>query len=100
MNQQKNPAEVSVARQIAPVVGTGGNVTGLEISPAMFAVARALPKPDGVRTEWREGDATALPFAPGSFDLILCQQGLQSFPNRAKAVAGGHRTMRKQGDRK
>jgi len=29
-----------------------------------------------------EGNGQALPFPDGSFDLVLCQQGLQFFPDR------------------
>ena len=73
-----------VARHVAPRVGEEGNVVGADISADMLAVARKLPKPSGARIEWREGDATDLPDGP--FDLVVCQQGLEYFPDRAQAV--------------
>ena len=31
---------------------------------------------------WKEGDAASLPFPEAFFDAVLCQQGLQYFPDR------------------
>jgi ubiquinone/menaquinone biosynthesis C-methylase UbiE len=56
-------------------------VTGIDINEGMLGVAR-----NNSEVEWRQGSATALPFADGSFDLVLCQQGLQYFPDRPSAV--------------
>jgi ubiquinone/menaquinone biosynthesis C-methylase UbiE len=41
----------SVARQVAPIVGPEGAVIGIDVSPAMLDVARALPAPAGARIE-------------------------------------------------
>ena len=70
-----------VARRVAPLVGPQGKVVGLDISPAMLAVARSLAPPDGAGVEWHEGSGTEMPFQDASFDLVLCQQGLQFFPD-------------------
>ncbi len=43
------------------------------------------------RIEWHEGNAAELPFAGASFQLVLCQQGLQFFTDRRSAVAEVHR---------
>ena len=83
----------AVARQVAPLVGPDGTVTGLDLSPAMLAVARGLPVGDGVRIDWRAGSAQDLPFADGSFDLVLCQQGVQFFPNRNQAIREMRRVL-------
>jgi SAM-dependent methyltransferase len=70
-----------VTRSVASIVGTEGTVTGLDISPGMLEVARSLTPSGGAKVEWREGSGTELPFEDGSFDLVLCQQGLQFFPD-------------------
>ena len=36
--------------------------------------------------EWHRGSAIDLRFEPGSFDVVLCQQGLRYFPDRAAAM--------------
>jgi ubiquinone/menaquinone biosynthesis C-methylase UbiE len=72
----------AVARAAAARVGATGHVVGLDLNPAMLAMAYR----DGPPIEWREGDATALPFAEATFDLICCHQGLRFFPDRSAAL--------------
>jgi ubiquinone/menaquinone biosynthesis C-methylase UbiE len=73
-----------VARVAAERIGTG-RVVGLDLNDGMLAVARSVPK-RGAPIEWREGSALSLPFNNGSFDLVLCQLGLQFFPDRPLAL--------------
>lgn len=82
-----------VARQVGPLVGAQGAVTGLDISPPMLEVAGSIPLPDGVRIQWREGSAEALPFDDELFDLVLCQQGLQFVPDKRAATREMHRVL-------
>ena len=87
----------SVARHVAPMVGREGKVVALDISPAMLAVARALPLPPGASIEWREGNAVRLDLPDDAFDLVLCQQGLQFFPDRAASVREMRRVLQDGG---
>lgn len=87
-----------VTRQVAPAVGPHGRIVAVDLSPQMLAVARRLPVPGGATVEWREGDAVALDLPDGAFDLVLCQQGLQFFSDRA-AAAGGMRRVLAEGGR-
>lgn len=87
----------SVARHVAPMVGREGKVVALDISPAMLAVARAQPVPPGVTIEWREGNAVGLDLPADAFDLVLCQQGLQFFPDRAASVREMRRVLQNGG---
>src|SRR5215471_371474 len=66
-----------VARLVAGRVGPEGRVIGLDSSPAMLAVARSLSPISGAAVEWSEGSALAIPFPDATFNLVLCQQGLQ-----------------------
>jgi SAM-dependent methyltransferase len=68
-------------------------VVGFDLNPGMLAVARALAPPLGGRIEWREGSVTAIPFADATFDLAVCQQGLQFFPDRFAALGEIHRVL-------
>jgi SAM-dependent methyltransferase len=57
-------------------------VVGLDANEAMLAVARRL-RPD---LRWQAGDAGALPFGDGEFDVVLCQAALMFFPDRVAAL--------------
>src|SRR5687768_4108890 len=75
-----------VTSQLPPLVGGTGRVVGLDINPGMLAVASAQPKPEGCAIEWKEGSGIAMDLPPASFDLVVCQQGLQFFPDRSAGV--------------
>lgn len=77
---------VSAARQAASLVGVSGKVVAVDINPDMLDVGRKVPLPAGaIRINWRQGDAARLDLADGSFDVVLCQQGLQFFRDRRAA---------------
>lgn len=82
-----------VARQSAKHVAPGGKVVGLDINPGMVATARSLPSVPGASMEWMEGNAVAMPLPDASFDLVLCQQGLQFFPDRLAALREMRRVL-------
>jgi ubiquinone/menaquinone biosynthesis C-methylase UbiE len=82
-----------VARRAARQLGGRGRVVGLDINPGMLAVARAAAAAEGLEVEWQEGNALALPFADGSFDVVFCQQALQFFPDRAAALREMRRVL-------
>jgi ubiquinone/menaquinone biosynthesis C-methylase UbiE len=82
-----------VARTAAVCVGEAGRVAALDLNAGMLAVARSLPPPDGASIDWHEGSALTLPFEDESFDVVLCQLGLQFFPDRAAALAEVQRVL-------
>jgi SAM-dependent methyltransferase len=59
----------------------------------MLAVARSLPPPSGPPITWIEGSAVAMNFPNASFDVVLCQQGLQFFPDRPAALREMRRVL-------
>lgn len=60
---------------------------GVDASHAMLAVARAnLEKAGLSRVELRQGDIYALPFARGSFDLVIVHQVLHFLDDPARAL--------------
>jgi ubiquinone/menaquinone biosynthesis C-methylase UbiE len=77
-----------VARQAASRVGAG-QVVGLDLNSEMLALARVL----GPAVEWHEGNAMALPFATSAFDVVVCQQGFQFFPDSGQALREAHRVL-------
>ena len=82
-----------VARLAAQQVGTTGLVTGVDLNPGMLEVARAHTPTSGAAVDWREGDAGALPCDDASYDVVLCQQGLQFFPDQPRALREMHRVL-------
>ena len=86
-----------VARLAAQCVGPSGTVVGLDLNPGMLAVARTAPFPHGAQIEWREGNVSALPLPDWTFDLVLCQQGLQFFPDRPGALREMRRVLGPRG---
>jgi ubiquinone/menaquinone biosynthesis C-methylase UbiE len=78
-----------VARAARDRVGSDGSVTGLDINPAMLAVAQS--ESHGV--DFVKGSALKLPFDDAGFDVVLCQLGLQFFPDRAASLAQMRRVL-------
>jgi ubiquinone/menaquinone biosynthesis C-methylase UbiE len=76
-----------VARKSAHFAGPSGNVAGLDADRKMLRAARQFAEREGVSSiEWYQGDATCIPFSKEKYDVVLCQQGLQFFPDRLKAL--------------
>jgi ubiquinone/menaquinone biosynthesis C-methylase UbiE len=82
-----------VARRVAEAVGPSGAVTALDINPGMLAVAKKSPAPDKPAIEWVEGDAQKLPFPDRKFNAVFCQEAMQFFPDRKKAVREMYRVL-------
>ena len=73
-----------------------GHVTGLDLNKGMLAVARTLPS-NGAEVSWIEGSALNLPFPAEKFDLVLCQLGLQFFPDQGRALREIRRVLSPSG---
>jgi len=85
----------TVARRAAHRVGSAGRVTGCDLSPAMLAIARGKPAvEDGAPIEYFECPADALAVPDDTYDVVVCQQGLQFFPDRPAAVREMKRAAR------
>jgi SAM-dependent methyltransferase len=82
-----------VARIAAQRVGPAGRVVGVDLNPGMIAVARSLPAPIAAPIEWLERSALDLRLPDASFDAVLCQQGLQFFPDKLAALRQMRRVL-------
>lgn len=82
-----------VARHAARLVAGIGSVVGADINPAMLAVARSK----GGNVDWVQAPCDDLPFENDTFDVVICQQGLQFFPDPTAAMAQVARVLRPGG---
>lgn len=73
-----------------------GQVTGLDLNQGMLAVARTASI-EGAPIEWIEGSALDLPFEGATFDLVLCQLGVQFFPDQGRAIREMRRVLSAEG---
>ena len=87
-------------------VGTGRNLsfypegidlTGIEFSPAMLALAEARARELDKRVDLRLGDAQALELPDANFDTVVCTLSLCSIPDDAAAVAEVKRVLKPGG---
>lgn len=86
------------ARLAARMLGRDGRVAALDADAGMLATARRTPAdPAAAAIAWHQGDALSLPFRDGSFDYIVCLEGLQFFPDRRKGLREMRRVLRPRG---
>jgi SAM-dependent methyltransferase len=79
-----------VARIARERLGPEARIVGIDIAPAMLAVARTVDP----TIDWRQGNAVSLPVGGGErFTVATCHQGLQFVPDRAAAVREMRRVL-------
>jgi SAM-dependent methyltransferase len=82
--------EGRVARDLAAL---GHRVTGIDTSPSLIAAAREA---DASR-DYVVGDASSLPFADGSFDVVVAYNSLMDFDDMPGAVRETARVLERGG---
>jgi ubiquinone/menaquinone biosynthesis C-methylase UbiE len=89
-------------RTLEVAIGTGRNlrhypaeatITGVELSPAMLAIARQRAANLGRAVDLHEGDAEHLPFDDASFDTVVCALSLCTIPDPPTAIGEMHRVL-------
>jgi arsenite methyltransferase len=67
----------------AQMVGAAGNVTGIDMTPEMLETARAAADEMGAKNvEFVESEAERLPFADGSFDVVISNGVIDLVPDK------------------
>jgi ubiquinone/menaquinone biosynthesis C-methylase UbiE len=93
-------------RVLEVAVGTGRSlpfypadvtITGIELSPAMLAIARQRAVTLDREADLREGDAENLPFDDAAFDTVLCALALCTIPSPVAALGEMRRVLRPGG---
>jgi ubiquinone/menaquinone biosynthesis C-methylase UbiE len=77
--------------------GGAYRVTGLDVSRTMVELANANAAEAGVQVDFRQGNASALPFADDSFDLLACSAAFKNFSEPHKALEEMYRVLRPGG---
>ena len=75
----------------------GHRVTGIDFAPAMLAEARRKAEQQGAAVRFEEADAEQLPFASGSFDLVVSRHVLWTLPHPQAAIDEWKRVLRPGG---
>jgi ubiquinone/menaquinone biosynthesis C-methylase UbiE len=79
-----------VARIARERLGPEARIVGVDVAPAMLAVARAVDP----TIDWRAGNAASLPVAAAEqFTVLTCHQGLQFMPDKAAAIREMRRAL-------
>jgi ubiquinone/menaquinone biosynthesis C-methylase UbiE len=73
-------ATLAAARRFA-------DVTSTDYVPALLARGRERAAADGLQADFREADAEALPFADGTFDIVVSTFGVMFTPDQDKAAS-------------
>jgi ubiquinone/menaquinone biosynthesis C-methylase UbiE len=73
------------------------HVTGLDISKTFVELARKNAAQAGVRVDFRAGNASEMPFAENSFDLLVCRAAFKNFSEPQKALREMRRVLRPGG---
>ena len=87
----------TVAQLAAARVGPLGSVVGCDLSEEMLSIARSKGDVGDVSIEYRQCPAEKLSVEHDSFDVAVCQQGLQFFGNRVGALSEIRRALRGSG---
>ena len=78
----------------ALMVGPGGSVTGIDMTPEMLEKARSGAAALGVENvTFVEGEAESLPFADGSFDVVISNGVIDLVPDKDAAFGEIYRVL-------
>jgi ubiquinone/menaquinone biosynthesis C-methylase UbiE len=88
----------TVACIAAKRIGPGGRVVATDISRPMLDVAKSKPSaPASAPITYIESPAAPLAVESAAFDFVVCQQGLQFFPDRLAALTEMRRALKPGG---
>jgi ubiquinone/menaquinone biosynthesis C-methylase UbiE len=72
-------------------------VTGLDISHTFVEIADRNAREAHVDIDFRQGNASAMPFADNTFDLILCRAAFKNFSRPVASMNEMHRVLKPGG---
>ena len=86
-----------VTRVAVERFGDIASIVGVDLNSTMLEVARANSPATRISVTWREADVCELPYPAGSFDVVLCVQGLQYVPDKSGALRDIQRVLTPSG---
>lgn len=72
-------------------------ITGLDISKSFVEIARKNAQEAGLKIDFRQGNASNMPFPDESFDFTFCQAAFKNFSEPVRAIAEMHRVLLPKG---
>ena len=72
-------------------------ITGLDISHTFVQMAQGSASKQGANINFRQGNASAMPFEPNSFDFIFCRAAFKFFSQPVEAINEIHRVLKPGG---
>ena len=72
-------------------------ITGLDISKSFVEIARRNAAGAGVNVDFRQGNASDMPFESDTFDFIICQAAFKNFTEPVKAIREMYRVLKPGG---
>lgn len=75
----------------------GFDVTGVELSADFVEIEKKNAAREGVRVDFRQGNAAALPLPGGAFDFIVCMAAFKNFSEPQKAMEEMYRVLKPGG---
>lgn len=73
------------------------SIAGLDISHTFVEIARGNAATAGVRVDFRQGNASHMPFANDSFDFLLCRAAFKNFGEPVQALKEMARVLKPGG---
>ncbi|MFN8474641.1 MAG: class I SAM-dependent methyltransferase [Anaerolineae bacterium] len=75
----------------------GYHVVGLDVSKTFVDIARQKAREAGVQVDFQQGNASQMPFADDSFDLIVSRAAFKNFADPVGALNEMYRTLKPGG---
>jgi len=72
-------------------------ITGLDISKSFVEIAQKNAAEAGLKIDFRQGNASDMPFENETFDFMFCQAAFKNFSEPVKAIAEMHRILKPKG---
>jgi ubiquinone/menaquinone biosynthesis C-methylase UbiE len=72
-------------------------ITGLDISETLLQIASMNATREGVKVDFRHGNAADMPYEANAFDFVICRQALQNFSEPVKALREMRRVLKPSG---